>query len=473
MKKKKFKLVDAILATVCITLVAESVMPTAAIGNSQYFWWLFLIIAFCVPYGMITAELGTTYPSEGGMYDWVKKAFGKKWACRVAWNYWINFPLWIASLAVAITDIVMGMFDIELSIWWLLVIQLGYTWLVTFLGTQRIGESKYIVNVGTFFKVILMLGLGILGIYAFIKTGESANPIQSAYDLLPTFDLASLSFISIIIFNFLGFEVVGTFVEDMENPKKEIPKALIVGGLLMAIFYILPATGFNIALPLETLETVDPENITETLNVLLTTVGISEEMISIIIIVAGLMFIYTFIANIASWSFGVNSVAKYSADDGGLPEVFKKVNKDGVPYMASILNGIVASIIIIGGVIAYSISETAGGSFDLFFGLSWITLLISYIPMFLAFLKLRKTDKTKRVYKVPGGNTMIKVMTYVPFIILVLGIIFTIFGDFTVAYLRDNVPLIIGVIISFAIQEILVILMGDEPEKEVVKGKKK
>ena len=105
-KKKKFKLVDAILATVCITLVAESVAPTASIGNSQYFWWIFLIIAFVLPYGMISAELGTAYPSEGGMYDWVKKAFGPKWAGRVAWNYWINFPLWIASLAVMITTVI-------------------------------------------------------------------------------------------------------------------------------------------------------------------------------------------------------------------------------------------------------------------------------------------------------------------------------------------------------------------------------
>ena len=115
MKKKKFRLVDAILGTVCLTLVCESVMPTAAIGNTQYFWWIFLLIAFCLPYGMITAELGTTYPSEGGMYDWVKRAFGPKWAGRVAWNYWVNFPLWIASLAVAVTDVVAGIFDVELS----------------------------------------------------------------------------------------------------------------------------------------------------------------------------------------------------------------------------------------------------------------------------------------------------------------------------------------------------------------------
>ena len=63
MKKKKFKLVDAILATVCITLVAESVAPTAAIGNSQYFWWIFLIVAF-LTHSYIPPSLGKLDPSS-------------------------------------------------------------------------------------------------------------------------------------------------------------------------------------------------------------------------------------------------------------------------------------------------------------------------------------------------------------------------------------------------------------------------
>ena len=452
-KKKKFRLFDAILATVCITLVAESVMPTAAIGNSQYFWWIFLIIAFCIPYGMISAELGTTYQSEGGMYDWVKRAFGPKWAARVAWNYWINFPLWIASLAVAVTDVVMGILDIELSLGWLLILQLGYTWLVSFLGTQRIGESKYIVNIGTFFKIAFMVGLGFLGIYVFIKTGESANPISSVADLLPSLDLAGLSFLSVIIFNFLGFEVVATFAEDMENPKKEIPKALIIGGALMALFYVLPATGINIAMSLEDAEA---SGITESFMILLTKLGMNEDAVRIFVIVVGMMFIYTMVANIVSWSFGVNSVAKYSADDGGLPKIFSKTNKDGVPYMASILNGVVASVIVIVGIILGEVSETASNLFWTFFSLSLVTLLISYIPMFLAFLKLRKSDKTKRVYKVPGGEGFIKAFAIVPFVLLILGVIFTLFGDFSKEYLVENLPLIIGVIISFVIEEILV-----------------
>lgn len=453
MKKKKFRLVDAVLATVCITLVAESVAPTAAIGNSQYFWWIFLIIGFCLPYGLITAELGSTFESEGGMYDWVKMAFGKKWAGRVAWNYWINFPLWISSLAVAVTDVIAGIFEIELSIWMLLIIQAIYIGIVTFLSTQRIGESKYIVNLGTFFKILFMLALGFLGIYVWIKTGQSANPVESVADLFPSLDLAGLSFISIIIFNFLGFEVVATFTNDMENPKKEIPKALIVGGALMALFYILPATGVNVAM---TTETAEAASITDSFAILLATLGVSEAAIRFIVIAVGLMFIYTMVANIASWSFGVNSVAKYAADDGSMPAVFKKTNKEGVPVGGAIMNGVVALVINVIGIILGVVNENASGLFWTFFSLSLVTLLVGYIPLFVAFLKLRKTNTTERVYKVPGNKFVLNLIAWVPFILLILAVIFTIFGDFTKDFIVGNIPLIIGVVVSLIIQEILV-----------------
>jgi len=457
-EKKKFKLIDAVLATVCITLVVESVAPTAAIGNSQYFWWILLIIGFCLPYGMISAELGSTFPSEGGMYDWVKKAFGKKMAGRVAWNYWINFPLWIASLAVAVTDVVAGIFEVELSLIVILLLQLAYTWLVCFLGNLRVSDTKELVNLGTVFKVIFVLALGFLGIYTFIKTGHSANPVQSVADLFPSLDLAGLSFVSIIIFNFLGFEVVATFTEDMENPKKDIPKALIIGGALMAIFYILPATGINISMSLEDAEVA---GITESFAILLANLGVSDVVIRAVVIVAGLMFIYTMVANIVSWSFGVNSVAKYSADDGGLPKVFSKTNDKGVPYMASYMNGIVATVIIIIGIILGELSESASNLFWTFFSLSLVTLLLSYVPLFLSFLKLRKIDKTKRIYKVPGGDGMLKVITYVPLIFLILGIVFTIFIDFTAESIMANLPLIVGVAVSLIIQEVLVAKIKD------------
>ena len=457
--KRKFRLFDAILGTVCLTLVCESVMPTAAIGNTQYFWWILLLLGFCVPYGMISAELGTTYPSEGGMYDWVKRAFGPKWAGRVAWNYWVNFPLWIASLAVAVTNIFAGMFDITLPIWALLLLQLGYVWLVTFLSTKRIGESKVIVNLGTFLKVVILVLIGFVGIYSFIKTGQSANPVETVRDLFPTFDLDSMSFVSIILFNFMGFEVVGTWVDDMEEPKRQIPKALIFGGLLMAIFYILPATGFNIAIEANAdwIGADGAEIMVEVLRTLFTNVGFSAGVSAALVVILGFMLIYTFIANIASWSFGVNEVAKYAADDGSLPKAFSPVNEEGVPYKAAIINGVVATIICLAGFGASYISEDFEASFGLFFCLSWITLLVGYIPMFLAFLKLRRTDpKAKRPYRMPGSEGAVTAYTILAFILLVAGVLFTIFGDFTMDYILDNIPLILGVIISFALEEILV-----------------
>lgn len=112
-EKKRFRLFDAVLMAVVVILVVESAAPAAAIGSSQFFWWGLLLILFFLPYGLISAELGTTYDGEGGIYDWVKKAYGRKWGARVAWFYWINFPIWMASLAVLFQEVLTQIFSIK------------------------------------------------------------------------------------------------------------------------------------------------------------------------------------------------------------------------------------------------------------------------------------------------------------------------------------------------------------------------
>ena len=90
--RKKFKLTTAILAVICVVFVAEAAAPVAAIGNSQYFWWIFMMIAFLLPYGLIAAELGTTYDGEGGIYDWISKAYGRRMGSRTALVLLGEFP---------------------------------------------------------------------------------------------------------------------------------------------------------------------------------------------------------------------------------------------------------------------------------------------------------------------------------------------------------------------------------------------
>lgn len=81
MEKNQFRLADVILSVICVVFVAEAAAPVASIGNSQYFWWIFMILAFLLPYGLIAAELGTAYAGDGGLYDWIHAAYPNgKWA---------------------------------------------------------------------------------------------------------------------------------------------------------------------------------------------------------------------------------------------------------------------------------------------------------------------------------------------------------------------------------------------------------
>lgn len=475
-KKPKFRLFSAVLATVCIILVGDAVAPTAAIGNSQYIWWIIMLLAFFIPYGLISAELGTQYPSEGGMYTWVKKAFGPKWAGRVAWYYWVNYPLWIASLADLVTTYLMQMLGVEMTWPLILAIQVGYIVLVSVLGTLRISQSAWVSNLGAIVKFIFMAGLGALGIYVLISQG-SANPIESVSDLLPMvsadggFDFTGLGFVSLIIFNMLGFEVVSTFSNDMENPKKEIPKAIILGGILIAVFYLLPSFGIGVAIPLDELQT--NSGLLDSYEILMTTIGFSAAAIKAVMVVVGGMFIYTLIANISSWNFGVYSVIAESADDGVFPKSWGKRNKNGVPYVVSFWTGLVALVIAIAGIIVAEFNPNVANLFWTFFSLSLVTLLMSYLPMFAAFYKLHKRGvQVKNGYWISGGKIKTWLFAFVPIILLGIALFFTIFPEFDLAMFEYQWPLIVGACVAVIAGECLVrrVKVKQSAKKALKKG---
>ncbi|MBR3594672.1 APC family permease [Candidatus Saccharibacteria bacterium] len=481
-KKPKFRLFSAVLATVCIVLVIDAVAPTAAIGNSQYAWWIIMILGFFIPYALISAELGTQYPSEGGMYTWVKKALGKKWAGRVAWFYWVNFPLWIASLADLMTTLIMTAFGIEVSLVTALIIQIGYIALVTILGNLRISQSAWVANLGAIVKFVVLAGIGAVGIYVFIKQG-SANPIESWHDFVPLiaegggFDWAGVSFVSLIIFNMLGFEVVGTFIDDMDNPKKQIPQAIILGAVLIALFYILPSFGIGVAVPFEELAT--NSGLLDSYQILLEAVGLSAGAISAIITVVACLFMYTLIANISSWQFGVYSVTAYAAKDGVFPKSWTKTNKSGAPVVVSLWTSVVAAVLAVAGIIlAYCFpeAEELTNMFWAFFDLSLFCLLIGYIPMFFAFMKLHKKGiQDKKGYWIKGGAGKIALFGIVPVIMLVISLFFTLIPEFSMEAILDNKVLIISALVCVVIGEFLVFRASkkDEARKALRRANRK
>lgn len=440
-KVKKFRLFDAVLAAVCIVLVVESSAPAAAIGNAQFFWWIFLLIAFFLPYGLISAELGTTYEGEGGIYDWVERAFGARWGSRVAWYYYINFALWMGSLAVLFTDIIGSISGYDMPLALSLPLQLAFIWIVVGISNFKISESKWILNIAAILKALLMLSIGGLGIYALLTRG-SANAFTPA-SFLPSFAGGGLSYVSVIVFNFLGFEVVTTFASEMKNPKKEIPLAIITGGIIIAFFYLFSAFGIGVAVPAKELSASG--GILDSFKLLLGTSG------GVIITLIGLVFLYTLVANLLSWSLGVNNVAAYAAERGALPRFLAvKDKKRGMPLGANLTNGAIASVIVLAAPLIPSEDV-----FWSFFALNMVTLLLSYIMLFPAFLKLRRIDPDReRPFRVNTRGAWLWLMTYVPMALLSLSVFFCIV-PLSGAEVAEKLPLLLGTLLALAIGELI------------------
>ena len=448
MDKKKFSLASVLLSVICVVFVAEAAAPVAAIGNSQFFWWVFMIVLFLIPYGLISSELGTTYQGDGGLYDWINKAFpGSRWGARASWWYWLNFPLWMASLAVMVPQLLDFAFGIEIGVVPSLFIQLAFIWIVTFIAFYPVCDSIVILNVCAVIKVVLAVLVGTMGIYFGVTKGFANDMSFSTF--LPSFDLNSLSFISVIIFNMLGFEIVCTFSEDMTNPKKQIPQAIVIGGLLIAGIYLLGGFGIGAAVP------VDQINTDSGLLDAFTAMGIENK---IFLAAVALLFMITLFGNMISWSMGVNSTAAYAAERGDMPAVFARRRKDNdMPVGSALVSGIVASAVCLLGAAIQAVSPDSS-LFWSFFALNLVMLLLSYMPVFPAFLALRrKYPQAERPFRVPGGPGMLRVLAYVPMVLIGLSILFTAVPLSTDREtLATILPITVGSVISVLLGELLI-----------------
>lgn len=206
-EKKGISFLTIISTVICVVFVCEAAAPAAAVGNQQFFWWIFLIVTFLIPYGLAVAELGTTYDSDGGIIDWIRDGLGDKWAARASYYYWVNYPFWIASLATMFPPILNMAFGIQFNLATSLIIELAFTWIVTFMAFSKVSDSEWVLNGGAIIKVAIAVVVGCMGIW-FASQHGFANDM-SPQTFLPS-GLNGLSYISIIIFNFMGFEVICT-----------------------------------------------------------------------------------------------------------------------------------------------------------------------------------------------------------------------------------------------------------------------
>ncbi|MCZ8283245.1 MAG: APC family permease [Aquidulcibacter sp.] len=444
--KRVLGLFDITLFTVCAILVVDTLAASAAIGTASLSWWFVTLILFFIPYGLVTAELGSTYPGEGGIQDWIRRAYGDRWAARTVWYYWVNVALWMPSGFILMAGMATQLFAPSLGLWTQIAIAIGATWLTVLIGITNLSAAKWIPNLGAAIKVAIMLLIGVAGISALLMHGP-ANDL-SWPNLIPRFD-SGLAFLPVIVYSFLGFELMSGAGDEIKNPARDVPIAVITAGVLISIFYVLATFGILVALPIKDIGLI--EGLLDTIKALFA----SWPMADTLVMIVGVGAIFSIIANLVTWSMGANRTALAAAQDNELPAVFGRLRASNqTPIGAYVLTGLVSTaVILLYGFIA-------GSAEDLFwtlFAFSSIIFLMPYLGLFPAFVKLRKADPdTLRPYRVPGGIGFVTLLATICGLFILQAIVLFVFVPGQAVEWAKTGPILIGVAITVVIGEFVI-----------------
>ncbi|MDR3127760.1 MAG: APC family permease [Bifidobacteriaceae bacterium] len=471
MRERKYGLVGSILVIVSVLFVGEAAPSVAIVGNIQYFWWGVLGLAFLVPYALFTSELSVTYPDQSNIYGWITRAFGDKMRTRFSFYYWFNFVLWFTSLALLIPITINVSTETQASdgsilqngivtSWQGALISIAFIWITVYFMSTNVRESKFFICTSGFVKLLMAIIIVVLAIQ--VLCDEGMINYMGVETFLPSFDFVSIAPVTIILFNFIGLEVLTAYIPVIKNPKRNIPLAIAIGSVLSIVLYIVCAFGISLSIPFN--EVSLASGIVEAAQML------THNPESIIVMILTILFILTIFGNFIAWSYGVFGVTKTAALENSLPRVFKSEITRKISGSAFV-TGIVATIFVL---IATFILESPvdriwdpNDFFWLFFDLDMTVLFLCYVPLFPAFLKLRKIDPdTPRPFKVPGNRFVLFILGWVPTIVIAFAAIVNLIPeDGSSAELEEKGFELLSGILVVVIGEVLVFLTRRRSKK--------
>ena len=454
-KKKAFGLLSMVLFSVSAILVGDTIGTSAAMGVQGITFWIILAILFFIPYGFATAELGAAWPGDGGIYVWVREAFGPMWGTVTAWLYWVNVALWAPSVFVLFAETMETAFNLHVNMWMEMGIVIVLIWVMVAIGIIPMKYSKWVPDSSAIVKIVIFALLGVAGIAMIVSTGHPANSFALS-QFIPKLNFKgvgfeNLTYLPVVIYSFMGFELMSSVGDSIHNPKKDIPKMIMLSGAAILFIYVFATFGVLAATPVAKIN-IETGIVDALLPAFKAVFGAAARPI---FIVAALGVMYTFIGNMVTWSIGSNESLAATGMDETAPGIFgHRHPKYDTPDYAFILMGVIATVTT---VLTYTLLNQKEGAFWVIFVLSSVVFLLPYILMFPALIKLRyKYPNHPRPYKVPWGNFGVWLWA----ILCEIGILFTLALFFIapdptipkgVYYGITTVATIVSIIIGFVL----------------------
>lgn len=211
----------------------ESMVTTSGPGMTLLYQ-LLIPFFWCIPVSLVSAELTTAMPVEGGFYRWSRAAFGDFWGFLAGWWNWSASFLLGGSYAVLFADYLSNYFP-QITGWkhWLasfLLIVL-ITWL-NVRGIQMVGKASTIFEIFIFIPVIAMIVLGLAKWHhnPFVPLVPPNQPFRNVFGVG----------LALGLWLYSGYEQLSTVAEEVENPQRTYPRALALVVPLSMAAYFLP-----------------------------------------------------------------------------------------------------------------------------------------------------------------------------------------------------------------------------------------
>ncbi|WP_194847510.1 amino acid permease [Candidatus Neptunochlamydia vexilliferae] len=370
---------------------------TAVYGFSSLFYFIVAILIFFIPVSLVSAELATGWPERGGVYAWVKAAFGHRLGFLAGWLLWTENVVWYPTILSFIAGTVAYIFSPTLAnnTFYMFCMIFGTFWGVTLINLLGMRVSGWIsslgVILGTITPGIIIIGLGI----AWLSGGKPSHVDFSWGSFIP--DLSSpakLSLLVGVLLGFAGMEMSAVHARDVQNPQKNYPRAIFLSAVIIVILSVLGTLAIAVVIPKENINLASGGM--EAISIFLDSYNLSWA-----IPVIAVMITFGALGGTSTWAAGPSKGLLAAAQDGDFPPVLHKVNKHGMPGAMLIFQGIIVSIL--GAIFLFM--PDVNSSFLILLILASQLYLIMYILMFAAGIALRyKKPNTPRPYKIPGGN---------------------------------------------------------------------
>lgn len=377
----------------------RNLSSNAIYGWGIPFYYFLAFIGFMVPCALVTAELATHHPKTGGAYVWVERAFGAPFGFLTIWLQWIYNVFWYPTILLFIAANIAYLFNpaLEQNVFFMLGTVLVLFLLSTLSNCFGMKISSGISTVCAIAGTLLpMIFISALGVFWLVKGHVPTLPwSKEAFFPVPWHE-NNLAFFVIVLFSLFGLEMSAVHAEEVENPQRDYPRALLYSAILIMLTVMTASLAVAIVVPHSSLNIIS--GLDQALSLFL-----KELHLEWLFPVALIAIILGGFGGMSAWVIGPTKGLAVAADEGYAPAIWARRNKSGVPSTILWIQAIFVCIITLFFVYFPSLNT----AYWILSNLTSELAILFYIFMFAAAIKLRYNNPEAtpvNAYKIPGGN---------------------------------------------------------------------